>query len=219
MRTVNGGNYSWARVGYARPLAPREEVPFAFVEDGTALVEVHRNDVRYTPAERAAGRARVTRVKFLGYPLRIEEDTTFVGTMFAQEHPHTPIFEVAPGARVVFRANPNCVNVTLPDSVRPEDFTGNNQQGTSVPTGNPEIPTVFQFCECSKCATFETAFEDAHRSGAWDAGATIIDLKASARLRREDHALVEADVAKQVAANVAALSRKQALCPSLAGKV
>jgi hypothetical protein len=209
VRLVKGGNYSWDRVGYSRPLAPREEVPFAFVEDGTVVVEVSPKDIRYTPAERAAGRARVPRVVFPGYPIRIEEDTVFVGTHFLQRDPHTAIFEIVTGARLVFRGNCDCVNVTLPDEVAPGDFTGNNAQGTAVETGNPDRPTVFLLCECEKCSTFQTSLVETIRSGAWDAGATIIDVKAAARLRRDRPLDIEADVQRQVTENAAALADRQ----------
>lgn len=142
--------------------------------------------------------------------LVIDEDTIFRESNFAAAQPHTPVFDVRNGARLILR-DCNAVNVTLPDEMAPGDFTGNNAQVVPLETGNPDRPTINGLHECEKCATFVKALRADIASGAWAAGATIIDSKASARIRRKDAAKVAADVAEIATENDAAVARIAAL--------
>lgn len=142
--------------------------------------------------------------------LVIDEDTHFLGSNFAQAAPHTPIFDVRNGARLIL-SDCNAVNVTLPDSMLPGDFTGNNAQVVPTETGNPDRPTVNCLHACSKCATFTKRLREDIASGAWAAGATILDVKEGARVRRADAGRAAADVAEIEAENAAAIARIAAL--------
>ena len=142
--------------------------------------------------------------------LVIDQDTRFVGSNFAQASAHTRVFDVRNGARLILR-DCNAVNVTLPDEMAPGDFTGNNAQVVALETGNPDRPTINGLCPCEKCATFVRALRADIASGAWNAGATIIDVKASARIARLDAEAVAADVAFIVAENAEAVARIVAL--------
>lgn len=167
------------------------------------------NGGNFSGAYHAKGKYGVTVANGL---LVIDSDTKFISSNFSQPVPHSRVFDIRNGARLIL-SNCNAVNVTLPDEMRPGDFTGNNAQVVPTETGNPERPTVNLLCECAKCSTYRAALVDAiepvgpGRPGAWGAGATIIDIKASARERRKDPAKVAADVAAQVAGNAAALAR------------
>ena len=136
-------------------------------------------------------------------PIVISEDTLFAGTNFAQKHPHTRVFGVRNGARLVLR-DVNAINVTLPDEMRPGDFTGNNAQVETIPTGNEERPSLNLLCECEKCAPYTEDLRESIKSGAWRAGATVIDVKAAARIRRQDPLKVAAAIKARQDENMAA---------------
>ncbi len=136
----------------------------------------------------------------------IDEDTRFEGSNFCQAVPHTQVFEIRNGARLVL-SEVNAVNVTLPDEMLPGDFTGNNAQIVPTGTGNPERPTINLLHECDKCATFVKAVRQAIEDGAWQAGATIIDVKAVARELREDAEQVEDCLVALEDENMAALAK------------
>jgi len=178
------------------------------VVDGTVQVEVGPRDIRFTPAERAMGRATVPRVRFPGYPIPVLEDTTFVGTNFAQEAPHTAVvFAIAPGVRVVFESDLdsgpcNLLNVTIPDEVAPEDI-GNvqNAQTVQVATGNPDRPYIPCHAEDEATATFTAALLEEIASGRWATHHRLGLVKAAARARRRDVAVKAADLAALVASN------------------
>lgn len=144
---VKGGKYDWTRVGYSRPLMPREEIPFAFIEDGTVQVRVAPGDIRFTPAERAAGRARVPRIRFPGPPIVLEGALELEGVNFEQAAPHTEVFQLAAGAVVVFR-DCRLINVTVPDGVTIDG--GNLQHGHSETLDGV---STFTLCECDKCVS------------------------------------------------------------------
>lgn len=150
-----------------------------------------------------------------GIPIRdgllvIDRDTLFIGSNFAAASPHTPVFSVAPGARLVLR-DCNAVNVTLPDEIAPGDFTGNNAQVVPLETGNPDRPFINGLHPCEKCAPFVKALRADIASGAWAAGATIIDAKESARILRKDAKAVADAVAEIEAENAEAVANVAAL--------
>ena len=181
-------------------------MPFAYVTDGTRMIDVGPNDIRFTPAERAAGRARVTQIKFPGYPIIIDEDTHFIRTTFTQAVPHTPIFEVRNGARLILEGV-MAANVTLPDEMSPDDFTGYNVQGVDTPTGNPRRPTVKLFHECTTCACFIKVLRANLRTFMHANGRVLIARhKEAARVRRLDAVQASLDLADLVAENAAALA-------------
>lgn len=138
-------------------------------------------------------------------PIEVTEDTAFVGTNFCQKAPHTPVFQVDPGVRLVLE-NVNAVNVTLPDEMAPDDFTGNNAQVIPTETGNPERPTVNLLHECEKCATFTHALREEIASGRWRQNGRIVRVKGAAR-RRRGGLQGQADLAAIRAENMAALAK------------
>lgn len=160
MEVIRARNFSHTRSGHRRALAPGEAVPFAYRVTGGRVATVSAGDRRYTPAERAAGRATVREATFTP-PIEIAHDVIFLGCNFAQRLPHTPLFVVAPGVRVCFgdptpqgqrEANLgicNLVNVTLPDGV--EVYGGNPAQLEYVVTENPDLPLVSLLHDCPKC--------------------------------------------------------------------
>lgn len=139
--------------------------------------------------------------------LVIDEDTTFVGSNFIQAEPHTPVFSVRNGARLVLQ-DVNAVNVTLPDEMAPDDFTGNNAQVVTTATGNPERPTVNLLHECTTCACFVKVLR-ANLRGFVDARGRILLArhKQAARARRLNPSLAASDLAELQAENAAALAR------------
>ena len=81
------------------------------------------------------------------YPIIIAEDTTYLRANFSQPTPHTGIFAVAPGVRLVF-GDPaddskgcNLVNVTVPEGA--ETYRCNTGQlNLRVPTGGSVKPPI-----------------------------------------------------------------------------
>jgi hypothetical protein len=148
----------------------------------------------------------------VAYPIRIEVDTHFVRSNFAQERPHTAIFELVDGARLVLEEC-NLVNVTVPDGA--EILGGNLVHLERVAVEDPERPLRHLLHECDKCAAahrelVEVLLED--RDG--DRGAALKDEKGRVlhhiakerfRARREDVLVASEDLAQLRAGNEVAL--------------
>ena len=102
----------------------------------------------------------------------------------------------------------NAVNVTLPDELDPEDFTGNNAQIVSTPTGNSERPTLNLLHECATCATFMKVLrENIGRHKDAKGRVLVAAHKGAARARRLNAVRAAADVADIAAENAAALAK------------
>lgn len=145
MRTIEGGNYSWRAVGAAFPLMPGQTAPFAFVTEAPVQVRVAPKDIRFTPAERAAGRASVPRVRFPGGTILVEEDLVLERVNMEQAEPHSPVLALARGVSLVLR-DCRLMNVTVPDGVVVDG--GNLLHGHREVINGIETTTL---CECDKC--------------------------------------------------------------------
>lgn len=217
MKVIRGGNLSFGRVGFSRPLRPGDAIPFGYVESGTMQIDVDEEDGRYTPAERAAGRATVKKIVFPGYPIPITEDTQFVGTNFGQKDPHAEgVFSIAPGVRVIFgdgtgAGAPNLTNVKIPDEVDPEDILfvqGVHAVLTDTGLGEDHpkarIPLL---CECEKCSTYRKALVEEQAAGRWQTHRKHGRIKALASAKRAKAADRDAAVAWQKASNDACAAK------------
>src|SRR3990167_11226796 len=105
-----------SQVGKRVPIGPSRGLNTVFhVEDGAAQVSVDPRDMTATPAERAAGRKTIRMQVLPPPPYFIGEDTRIIGGIFRQETPHTVLFDLAPGVRLLIEGNGQYVNCTLPD--------------------------------------------------------------------------------------------------------
>ena len=212
MIEIRSGNYAYTRVGVRMPVPRGEAIPPFWVEDGTMEYRWDGPPPAWaTPAERAAKRATVKAKVLPPPPYPITEDTTFGvagvgGPNFNQAAPHTVLFSVAPGVRVVFRKG-NFINCRLPET-DPDDL-GNiqNIQGSLVQSPDRTDRFVRVLAEDETTATFTKALEEEVRSGRWDQHRCLGRVKEAARARREDPKVAEADLAELVAANEAALRK------------
>lgn len=139
--------------------------------------------------------------------IHIAQDTRFIGTNFSQKAPHTPLFDVAPGALVIFEEC-NLVNATVPDGA--VVIGGNLAHVVPAETGNPDRPTLNLLCECEKCACAraELAERIESRTLPKDGKGRVLHhaLKETYRARRLSPKKA-ADLAAHVADNEAALAR------------
>lgn len=207
MRVIRSGNYSFTRVGH-RCAVPRgaQLLPF-YVPDGEIVVRwTGRGPTWATPAERAAHRATLPAQVLPAPPYPVLEDTQFGegprGPNFEQAVPHSPIFQVAPGVRLVFEAG-RFVNCQLPDEVAPEDIGDvQNCQQKVIATRDPARPFVIGHAEDETTATFTRALQEEIASGRWKAHRRLGLVKAAARERRLDPAVRAADLDAIVAKNL-----------------
>ncbi|HEU4395174.1 MAG TPA: hypothetical protein VFS92_06380 [Planctomycetota bacterium] len=202
MRPIKGGNYSWPRVGHQvvyPAIRPGPDL-FRLAEEFTAT-ELDRDLLGLT-----VGRV-YRRWVWDGYPIAIDEDTTFFGSNFSQQTPHTEgIFSVAPGVRLVFDEDCNLLNVTLPDGA--EVHGGNGQHGIDAPTGDAARPTIKLLCECARCCTYRRVLQDTAALPRDEKGRILHHLlKDAARARRENSTDLSADRTWQADSNLAAMAR------------
>ncbi len=207
MRIVRG-NYSFPRVGHVETL--KAGIPGApFFVGGPEYIASEADAERWGLDEGKAYRDWA----FPGYPIRITEDTEFRETNFAQESPHTAIFDVVPQGLVnpVLRlVECNLTNVTVPDGA--EIVGGNLAQVVRTETGNPERPFVNLLCECPKCPPAVMEIRDiiAEKDPeCFDEHGRFLHhrVKERVRVRRDFEALVEADVLDIQNENDAALAK------------
>jgi hypothetical protein len=152
VRTITKGNWSYTRVGMQKILRAIEPGPAFF----RLAEEFEASDLDAEVSGLTKGTV-YRRWVFDGYPLVIDEDTTFVGRSFAQEKPHTDgIFDVAVGVRLVLEEC-TLVNVTVPDVA--EIVGGSPGQLISTATGNPERPFTNLLCTCEKCCVVQPVLE------------------------------------------------------------
>lgn len=204
MRTVKG-NFSWPRPGTQKILRAIQPGPdlYRMAEEFTAT-KADQELGGLTPG------VTYRRWVFDGYPIVIDEDTTFVGANFSQENPHTDgIFSVSPGVRLVFDEHCNLLNVTIPDGA--EIHGGNLEHGIDAPTGDLARPTIKLLCECEKCCTADAQLAEdiAARTLPQDAQGRILhhEMKARYAARRLSSATVTADRSRSATKNAAVMTR------------
>jgi hypothetical protein len=219
MATFIGEHYPYTRVGVQKILrALQPGPPFFAMEAEWVADEVDAQAMGLVPG------VAYRRWKFNGYPLTIDEDTTFENCNFSQEKPHTDgVFKVADGAKVVF-VDCTLVNVRIPDGA---EIHGGNARHLIRDEG----AGVNLLCECEKCCSYFGELQDAiaeqaaereasHARGDREIATTTecFDgrrwlhhaIKERTKIRREFEALVEADVADVKALNAAAVAAKGA---------
>lgn len=149
-----------------------------------------------------------------GVPIRgglllIAEDTTFVGSNFCAASPHSAVFDLSPGVRLVLEGC-NLVNCTVPDGA--EVHGGNLAHLIPTPTGNRDRPTVNLLHDCDKCASARRVLVDRIAAGTAPKDATgriRHDLLKDAFRARRESASAE-DIVWQRASNTDALARHPA---------
>ena len=218
-----------SQVGKRVPIDPSRGLNTVFhVEDGTAQIDVAPSDMTATPAERAMGRKTVRMQVLPPPPYAIDVDTKIIGGIFRQETPHTVLFSLVPGVKLVIQGDGQYVNCTLPDAAEIVGFP-NLSHGVEVAVPG-ERGSVRLLCECSKCCTAQAELDELREAvkdmnwiqqsaievpmGVRDADGRRVhsrpggkSLKERFRARRLDAVKVSADRTRAAAANLAALRK------------
>ena len=208
MRVIDGGNFTPGRVGHVEALRAGMPGKPLFVKHGPEYVATASDAKTFGFDE---GRAYQDWI-IPGGLIRIEEDTEFRGSNFAQPEPHTVVFEIVSAGLVnpvVRFVECNLVNVTVPDGA--EIVGGNLAQVVPTETGDKDRPTVNLLHECDKCASAVMEIRDAIESKDLpkDEKGRILHhaMKDRFRARRDFEALVEADVLDVQTENDEALAK------------
>lgn len=197
MKIIEGGNFSYPRVGYVHVEKFGAVPKPLFVVDG-APYKATELDPKGDP------NLIVQDWKWHGYPIVISEDTTFKLTNFTQAVPHTAIFELAEGVKLRFESC-NLVNVTVPDGA--EIFSSNNVQVVPVETGDKNRPTINTLHDCDKCASFTKVLREEITKGEWQKHHRLDLIKPLAREVRKDLTLTAQYVDEIKVENAEVLSK------------